>query len=506
MKKWRIVLQKIENFIDDTFGIYKDIKARTDGEIYIGVVGPVRTGKSTFIKRFMETMVLPGMKDMPEKQRTIDELPQSSTGKTIMTTEPKFVPKDAAKINLSEDSSVEVRLVDCVGFMVEGATGHMEEAKERMVKTPWFDDLIPFSDAAELGTRKVINEHSTIGIVITADGSFGEIPRENYIEAEKKTIEELKNIGKPFVVLLNTSRPYSQEVINIAMKMEKEYDCRVLPVNCMQLKRDDINRILENVLYEFPVSRLSFNMPKWLEIVDESNYIKAQIIEYMRKVLPKIKHIKDLGIDTFDDKCEFMSKIKTDKKDLSTGNAEFTIEIDEKYYYEALSELTGTQICDEYELISKIREMADMKERYAKVAQAVDEVNINGYGVVRPETKDILLDEPEVIKNGNKFGVKIKAKAPSVHMIKTDILTEIAPIVGSEEQAKDLIDFIIKNGKESEEGIWGTNIFGKSIEEIVNDGIASKIDNLTQQTRVKMQDAVCKITNESKGGVIFIIL
>ncbi len=499
-------LEMIENFIEDTFGIYKDINARTGGEIYLGIVGPVRTGKSTFIKRFMETMVLPGMESDHERERTIDELPQSSTGRTIMTTEPKFIPKNAAKINISEDMDVKVRLVDCVGFMVEGATGHIEDNKERMVKTPWYDETLPFSQAAELGTRKVINEHSTIGIVVTTDGSFGEIPRDGYIEAEKKTINELKSIGKPFIVLLNTSKPYNKEVINIAMKMEKDYGCRVLPVNCMQLKKEDINRILENVLYEFPVSRISFYMPKWLEILDESNYIKAGIIEYMKKNLPKIKQIKDLGTDAFREKCDYITKIKTKNKDLSTGNADFEIEVEEKYYYEALSELAGTDIDDEYALIEMIRNLTNMKNKYEKVAMAVEEVNKNGYGVVRPETKDIILDEPEVIKNGNKYGVKINAKAPSVHMIKTDILTEIAPIVGSEEQARDLIEFIIKNGKESEDGIWSTNIFGKSIEEIVNDGISSKIDNLTEQTRVKMQEAVSKITNESKGGVIFLIL
>ena len=499
-------MQKIETFNSEAYDVYKDIEARTGGEIYIGVVGPVRTGKSTFIKRFMELMVIPEIDNEHEKQRTIDELPQSSSGKMIMTTEPKFVPKDAVNIRVSEDTEVKVRLVDCVGFMVDGASGHIEEDKERMVKTPWFDYTVPFSKAAEIGTKKVINEHSTIGIVITTDGSFGEIPRDNYIEAEKRTISELKNIGKPYIVLLNTNRPYSQDAINIAMKMETDYGCRVLPVNCQQLRKEDINRILENILYEFPVSTLSFYMPKWLEMADESNYIKSSVIEYFKKTLTKIKQIKDIGIDTFDDVCEYILKIKTDKKELSTGNASFTVDVEDKYYYETLSELTGLEVNDEYQLIAMIKEMAEMKNKYVGIARAVDEVNDTGYGVIRPETKDIILDEPEVIKNGNKFGVKINAKAPSVHMIKTDILTEIAPIVGSEEQAKDLIEFIKKNSVESEEGIWGTNIFGKSIEEIVGDGIDDKISKLTEQTRVKMQDAIRKITNESKGGVIFIIL
>jgi len=495
-----------EKIDTDAYDIYKDIEARTNGEIYIGVVGPVRTGKSTFIKRFMELMVIPNMESQPDKERTRDELPQSSAGKTIMTTEPKFIPNEAVKIKVTDDVEIKVRLVDCVGYMVNGATGHIEGDKERMVKTPWHDYVIPFTKAAEMGTKKVISEHSTIGIVVTTDGSFGEIPRDRYMEPEERTINELNALGKPFIVLLNTNRPYSSEAINLAMEMEERYNCRVLPINCEQLKKEDINRILENILYEFPVSSLSFYMPKWLEMVNEENHIKKAVIEYLKSVLPEIRHIKNITVDTFNNLCEYITKIRTEKKELSTGNASFYIDIDDKYYYETLSELTGTEILGEYQLISTIKELSAMKNRLNQISLAVDEVAANGYGVVMPERDEIILEEPEVIKNGNKYGVKIKAKAPSIHMIKADILTEIAPIVGSEEQAEDLIRFIGDNSQTSEDGIWNTNIFGKSIEQIVNDGITTKIEHLTEQTRTKMQDAVQKITNDSKGGVICIIL
>lgn len=496
----------MEKIDTDAYDIYKDIEARTNGEIYLGVVGPVRTGKSTFIKRFMELMVIPAITNEPDKERTRDELPQSAAGKTIMTTEPKFIPKEAAKIKISDEVEIKVRLVDCVGYMVNGATGHIEGEKERMVKTPWYDYVIPFTKAAELGTKKVINEHSTIGIVITTDGSFGELSRNQYEEPEEKTIMELKEIGKPFIVLLNTNRPYSSEAIKTAMDMEEKYDCRVIPVNCEQLKKEDINRILENILYEFPVSRLSFYIPKWLEMADNDNYIKREIIEYIKNILPHIRHIKDITVDTFSELCNYIKKIRTEQKNLSNGNADFYIDVDEKYYYETLSNLTGTDISGEYELISTIKELSEMKNGLINISMALNDVKNTGYGVVRPERNEIVLEEPEVIKTGNKFGVKIKAKAPSIHMIKADIMTEIAPIVGDEQQAEDLIKFIGENSEGNEDGIWGTNIFGKSIEQIVNDGISMKIERLNEQTRTKMQDTIHKITNDSKGGVICIIL
>lgn len=490
----------------DNYNVYKDIQARTNGEIYIGVVGPVRTGKSTFIKRFMDLLVLPNMEDVHSKERTRDELPQSAAGKTIMTTEPKFIPKEAANIQISPDTEVKIRLIDCVGYMVEGASGHIENNEERLVKTPWFDYEIPFTQAAELGTKKVINDHSTIGVVITTDGSFGELPRENYREAEEKTIMELKKLGKPFVVLLNSSRPYSDETNKLASELAGKYRVTVLPINCEQLKKEDIYRIMELVLYEFPVSELDFFIPKWIEMLPADHWMKSALIQSMKDVLGKISYIKDVVPENVVSDSEYIRNVKIDKKDLSNGSVKLYVDVDNAYYYDILSELTGTDIGGEYQLIKTIRDLSRMKDEYIKVQDAMESVKFKGYGVVTPIKEEISLQEPEVIKNGNKYGVKIKAEAPSIHMIKANILTEIAPIVGNEEQAKDLINFIKDNSQNSEEGIWGTNIFGKSIEQIVNDGIRTKVARMSDDTQNKMQATLQKIINDSNGGVICIII
>ncbi len=489
----------------DGYSIYNDIKERTNGEIYIGVVGPVRTGKSTFIKRFMDLLVIPNIEDSHVKARTSDELPQSSTGKTIMTTEPKFVPKEAAKIKIADDTEVSIRLIDCVGYMVNKATGHIENDIERMVKTPWFDHEIPFTKAAEIGTKKVINDHSTIGLVITCDGSFGEIERENYIEAEEKTINELKNIGKPFVVLLNSNRPYSEETIRLAKDMEDKYKVKVLPVNCEQLKKEDIINILNNILFEFPLSELVFNVPKWIEILENGHWLKNTIIKYAKNIIKDVRLMRDVTDDILKIDDENIPGISIKSRDLSKGIIDLLFNIKEELYYNVLSELTGEKIENEYELIHTIKNLSSMREEFEKVKDAIKSVKNTGYGVVLPVREEIELEEPEVIRNGNKFGVKIKAQAPSIHMIRTNVMTEIAPIVGNEEQAEDLIRFI-KENETSEEGMWNTNIFGKSIEQIVNDGIKSKIDKLSDETQGKMQETLQKITNDSKGGVICIII
>ncbi|MBQ4069014.1 MAG: stage IV sporulation protein A [Lachnospiraceae bacterium] len=490
----------------DTFNLYKDINARTSGEIYIGVVGPVRTGKSTFIKRFMELMVLPTMSDGYEKERTKDELPQSASGKTIMTTEPKFIPKEAVELYMGNDASAKIRLIDCVGYMVSGASGHMENEVERLVKTPWFNYEIPFTKAAEIGTDKVINEHSTIGIVITTDGSFGEIDRNNYEIPEEETISQLKKINKPFVILLNSSRPLSNEAIELALKLENKYGVKVIPVNCEQLKKDDINYILEQILYEFNITNINFYMPKWLEMLDVNHPFKCSIIESILELTGTMSSIKDIINHRFESNNGYIAEYKCENIDLATGNCDIYIKVEDRYYYEILSELTGTDISDEYSLIRLIKEFSKLKDEYEKVNDAIEQVKQSGYGVVTPIRSDIKLMEPEVIKNGNKFGVKIKAEAPSIHMINANIMTEISPIVGSEEQANDLIKFIKENAKSSEDGIWETNIFGKSIEQIVDDGIRNKIANLSDDTRNKMQNTIQKITNESTGGVICILI
>lgn len=490
----------------ENYNLYKDIADRTNGEIYIGVVGPVRTGKSTFIKRFMDILVLPDMTDESAKARTRDELPQSAAGKTIMTTEPKFIPKDAAVIPLSDNSEIKIRLIDCVGYMTKGAAGHLENDTERMVKTPWYDTEIPFTKAAQIGTYKVIHEHSNIGFVITTDGSFGEIERENYVEPEEETINQLKQIGKPFVVILNSSKPYSEETKSIAAQIAAKNNVTVFPVNCQQLKKEDILNILNTVLNEFPISETDFYLPKWVEMLDNEHWLKKEIIQNIKDILPNLKYMKDVKDKIFDNPCQYVKKYKIEDKNLATGIVKVIVNLMDDYYYQVLSELTGTDIPDEYRLIKSLQDFAALKDSYSKVKYAMDEVKARGYGVVTPQRSEITLAEPEIIKNGSKYGVKIKAEAPSIHMIKANILTEIAPIVGSEEQAKDLIEFIKENSRLKEDGIWETNIFGKSIEQIVDDGIQTKISKLSDETQEKMQSTLQKITNDSNGGVICIII
>ncbi len=495
----------MDNVTTSAYDIYKDISERTGGEIYMGVVGPVRTGKSTFIKRFMDLMVLPKMEDVHSRERTIDELPQSAQGKTIMTTEPKFVPKEAAKVQLAEDLEVSLRLIDCVGFMVEGASGHMEEGAERMVKTPWFDYEVPFTQAAEIGTQKVIKEHSTIGIVITTDGSFTELPREGYVPAEERTVSELKKLGKPFVMLLNTPKPYGEEAARLAEELAGKYQVTVLPVNCEQLRKDDILHILESILYEFPVARVDFYMPKWVEMLDAAHKIKNSVIENAQNILQSISYTRDVrGLD-FTPSGEYIKRMKLDRVDLAKGCVKVLMEIDEAYYYENMSELTGVPIQGEYQLISMVRELAQMKQEYGKVAGAMEAVRQKGYGVVMPQLDDIEIQEPVLIKHGSKFGVKIKAQSPSIHMIRANVETEIAPIIGSEEQANDLISYI-RDSREGGDGIWQTNIFGKSVGELVEDGIRSKITMMDDESQIKLQETMQKIVNDSNGGLVCIII
>lgn len=489
----------------NTFHLYNDMKTRTNGEIYIGIVGPVRTGKSTFIKRFMDVLVLPKMKDEHAKVRTQDELPQSASGKTIMTTEPKFVPKEAAEIKLADDVNVKVRLIDCVGYMVEGAAGHIENDEERQVKTPWFDYEIPFTKAATIGTRKVIHDHSTIGIVITTDGSFGELPRENYKAAEERTIQELKSIGKPFIILVNTQKPYSDEAKQVADSIQQEYGVIAMPVNCEQLREEDINRIMEQVLFAFPVSELRFFIPKWVEMLPRDHKIKADILTYVRQLLENTTEIRDAATGYEKPESPYITDVKVADISMDTGCVSVDIRVDESYYYEVLSELTGTEISGEYELISTLRQLSLLRNEYEGVKDAFDSVKMKGYGVVSPVREEIHLDEPAIIKQGSKYGVKIHSEAPSIHMIRANIETEIAPIVGSEQQAEDLIKYI-KEAADSPEGVWGTNIFGKSIEELVMDGMKNKITMINDESQVKLQDTMQKIVNDSNGGLVCIII
>lgn len=489
----------------EVFNVYKDIQARTGGAIYLGVVGPVRTGKSTFIKRFMDLMVLPKMEDVPSRERAKDELPQSASGKTVMTAEPKFVPKEAAEICLMDDVKVKVRLVDCVGYMVEGASGHMENGEERKVKTPWFDYEIPFTKAATVGTQKVIRDHATIGIVVTTDGSIGELPRANYLAAEEKTIQELKTLGKPFIVLVNSQKPYSNETKQLVDEIRERYDVAVMAVNCEQLREEDIHHIMEKVLFEFPVSEIQFYIPKWVEMLPREHKVKQEILKYIRGILDDMREIKDAvkGVSKPESSC--IQDMRVDDIAMDTGCVTIRIQVDEKCYYEMLSDLVGTEISGEYELVRMMKELSEMKKAYEDVKDAMECVRMKGYGVVNPRKNEILVDEPTLIKQGNKFGVKIRAEAPSIHMIRANIETEIAPIVGSEQQANDLVTYI-KNNSQTEAGIWGTNIFGKSIEEMITDGMKNKIAMINDESQMKLQDTMQKIVNDSNGGMVCIII
>lgn len=488
----------------DAFAVYRDIQARTKGQFLIGVVGPVRTGKSTFIRRFLEVLALPAMEEHT-KAEVRDQLPLSGSGTLITTVEPKFIPKEAVEISLGENIPIRLRLIDCVGFLVPDATGNMENEKERMVKTPWFEEAIPFHEAAEIGTRKVISEHSTLGIIVTTDGSFGEIPRENFTEAETRTVEELKKQGKPFLILVNSVKPYKEETQKLTRELSEKYGASALAVNCDQLRGDDIVRILECLLYEFPLRQMEFYIPKWVELLPLQDPLKAELLEKIRELTAELKYIRDVRKETIQLESEYVKTVSLLQVDLSSGVVKVQVEMKEKYYYSMVSEMTGVSIQGEYDLMRALKELSAMKTEYARVQNAMESVRGSGYGVVIPEKEEIVLDDPVVIRQGSKFGVKIRSTSPSIHMIKANIETEIAPIVGTEQQAEDLIAYIRESGRQKD-GIWKTNIFGKSVEQLVEDGIRTKIAQITEESQVKLQESMQKIVNDSRGGMVCIII
>lgn len=489
----------------DKFQLYKDIQARTNGEIYIGVVGPVRTGKSTFIRRFMELMVLPQISDVNEKMRAQDELPQAAAGKTIMTTEPKFIPKEAVKIRL-ETEELLVRMIDCVGYLVEGASGHIENEKERMVHTPWFDHMIPFSEAAEIGTRKVISDHSTIACVITTDGSIGELSRDSYITAEERTINELKELGKPFVLIMNTNRPNSDATQDLIEQLKDKYSVPVTAIDCEQMKREDIDTIMRLLLESFPVKEIRFWLPKWLEILSNDHYIKKELIQVLRKCISSVRHMSDIKESLLVTDSPYIKQVRINKIAMDSGLIDVDLLVYDKYYYEIISGMLGETVEGEVQFLRIIKELVEKNIEYKKVSSACEQVSQKGYGIVLPVKEEITLDDPEVIRQGNKYGVKIKATAPSVHMIQTDIETEIAPIVGTEEQANDLIRYIQERKMELTEGVWDINIFGKTMKQLVEDGITEKINRMTEESREKLQTTMSRIVNESTGGLVCFII
>lgn len=490
----------------ETFDLYKDMRLRTGGEIYIGVVGPVRTGKSTFIKHFMDEMVLPMMTEEAERARTVDELPQSAEGRTIMTTEPKFIPKEAAKITFPDGTNVKLRLIDCVGYMVEGAAGHMEGNQERMIKTPWSENPIPFTKAAEIGTGKVINEHATVAVLVTADGSFGELTRKNYEGSEERTVQELKKLGKPFVVLLNSAHPRAEETMELANDLAERYDVTVLPTNCTGLGKTELTEVLEELLAAFPVSAMNFYLPKWVDLLDNTHEIKKEAMEFAKDILTKNRRMRDVREQKEGWNGTHFTHVLPTAIRMENGTAEYRLEPKKEYYYEMLSDLLGCEVTGEHRFYQVLKELAKRRNEYEKIATACEEVERKGYGVVLPATGQINISTPELIKQGGKFGVKIRATAPSVHMIQADIVTEIAPIVGSEEQAKDLISYMTNREEQSGEGLRSASIFGKTVNQLVEEGVNAKIGNITEECQTKLQESIEKIINESSGGVICFII
>ncbi len=491
----------------EQFDIYKDIAERTEGDIYFGIVGPVRTGKSTFIKRFMELYVMPNIENTYIKDRTRDELPQSSSGRTIMTTEPKFVPNEAIEISINDNTKFKVRLIDCVGYIVPGSEGYLDGDEPRMVNTPWSENPMPFTQAAETGTKKVITEHSTIGIVITTDGTVTDIPKENYEEAEERVINELLDMKKPFVVLLNSSKPYSEDTKTMAKDMEKKYCVPVLPVNCASLKYDDIKEIMENILYEFPVREIKMNIPKWVESLSEDHWLKSDIIKSIRTLMCNINKLRDIKnfAESFGENS-YVKKSYINSIEPGKGTADIDITLDDSLFYKILSETTGMEIEDDCQLISKIKMLSDIKKEYDKIEQAVGDVRRKGYGIVSPVFEDIKLEKPEVFRQGQRFGIKLKAKGESIHMVKADIETEVSPIIGSEEQSKEFINNILKEYEENPEKIWELNIFGRTLSSMINEGMQNKIYRMPEDAQTKLQETLQKIVNEGSGGLICIIL
>ena len=487
--------------------IYSDISSRTNGDIYIGVVGPVRTGKSTFIKRFMEELVLPNIADNYKKERAIDELPLSSAGKTIMTTEPKFIPDEAVRINLDGNATLNVRMIDCVGYIVNSAVGHTEDDNPRMVSTPWYDEEIPFVEAAEIGTKKVISEHSTIGIVVTTDGSFSDISREDYIEAEERVVKELKAINKPFIILLNSIEPESTSVQSLKNKLEQKYDASVVAVNCQKINITDINSIISNTLEEFPIQEINIDLPEWVDCLDVNHWLYKELIEHIKTSTSSVNKVRDIKkISETLKEYEVISEIATENVDLGKGSANLKINTEDSWFYKILGETSGLDINGQESLINTLAELSKIKKEYSKIESALAEVNRKGYGIVSPTIDELVLEEPQIVKQGGRYGVKLKASAPSIHMIRADIETEVSPIVGTEKQSEDLVKYLLQEFEVDPKKIWGTNIFGKSLHELVNEGLHNKLYRMPDDAQIRLQETLQKIINEGSGGLICIIL
>lgn len=487
--------------------IYKDIQTRTGGDIYIGVVGPVRTGKSTFIKRFMDSLVIPNIEDPSKKERATDELPQSASGRTIMTTEPKFIPENAVEINLPDNAHFSVRMIDCVGYIVPSSLGYIENDQPRMVKTPWFEKEIPFNMAAEIGTQKVITEHSTIGLVITTDGSISDIPREEYAEAEERVVSELKELNKPFIVLLNSTEPDTESAKKLSCDLSGKYNVPVMPVNCLELDEEKIKAILAQILFEFPIQEVSVELPGWVTSLEKSHWLKRDIFDCIKKEASALSRIRDVGtFATNLNRCKYLGKASMKNLDLSDGSAAVCASVESSVFYKILAEKTKLNIENEEDLMNCIGELAQTKKSYDRIKNALDEVEATGYGIVMPTMEELHLEEPEIMKQGGKYGVRLKASAPSIHMMKVNTNTEVAPLVGSESQSEDLVMYLLKEFEENPTQIWESNIFGKSLHELVNEGLHNKLFRMPTDARMKLQETLEKVINEGCSGLICIIL
>ncbi|APH14519.1 stage IV sporulation protein A [Clostridium sporogenes] len=492
----------------ENFNIYKDIAERTQGDIYVGVVGPVRTGKSTFIKKFMEKMVIPKIENAYKKQRAKDELPQSSSGKAIHTTEPKFVPNEAVEVSLESDTKFKVRMVDCVGYIVNGAMGYMEEEdKPKMVTTPWYDYEIPFEEAAEIGTKKVINEHSTIGLLITTDGSITDIDRESYVEVEERVVEELKSINKPFIIVLNSSHPYEPETIELRKSLEEKYDVPVQTMDILNMKEEDMTNVFQRVLKEFPIKEVNIDMPAWIEELKPEHWLKADfinVVKNMAKEIYKVRDIKKSMENLYE--FEFLDNSTLNEMNMGEGTARIALKPKEDLFYKIIGEVCNREIENENDLLKIVETMNKAKIEYDRIAEALEDVKETGYGLVAPQLTEMKLEEPEIVKQGNRYGVKLKASAPSLHFIRADIETEVSPIMGTEKESEEMLKSLLEEFETDPSKIWQSNMFGKSLEVLVKEGLQNKLYRMPEDVQVKIQKTLQKIINEGNGGLICIIL
>ena len=487
--------------------IYNDIAQRTGGDIYIGVVGPVRTGKSTLIKRFMETLVIPNIESDYKKERAVDELPQSAAGKTIMTTEPKFIPEEAVTIRLPDGAQFKTRMIDCVGYIVPSSLGYIENEMPRMVMTPWFKEEVPFNMAAEIGTQKVITEHATIGLVVTTDGSISDIPRSEYAECEERVIKELQELGKPFIVLLNCVDPDTEEAKALALQMQEAYHTTVIPVSCTQLQEQDIQKILTALLYAFPVKEVNFAMPNWISMLEKGHPVKQEVFNAIRESAQNLITVKDaVGLAKPICQCQYILHAESANIDLGSGAVTISVTLDPSLFFRILSESTGLEIQDEANLLEILKELCEIKKSYSRLEPALKEVEATGYGIVMPTLEELSLEEPEIIKQGGKYGVRLKASAPSIHMMKAGINTTVSPIVGSEKQSEELVMYLLQGFEEDPAKIWSSNIFGKSLHELVNEGLHNKLFKMPVEARMKLQETLERVINEGCSGLICFIL